>query len=266
MSFPKIMGIVNVTPDSFSDGGRFYDPGLAVKHAFELIEDGAEYIDIGGESTRPGAQSVNEEEELSRILPVIKAIIKEKPDTIISVDTTKPFVALRAVGEGVKLINNISGTKNNDELLKIASDNQVGFIIMHIQGEPRTMQVNPVYKNVVEDVFKELEHSINYATGKGVKKIIADVGIGFGKSLEHNIELLRNLEKFKILNIPLLIGISRKSFIGKLLNIEKTDDRDLPTVMLHALLLTKPIDIIRVHNVKNINMLRKLYSKIFSKK
>ena len=263
MSFPKIMGIVNVTPDSFSDGGRYFDSKLAVKHALDLIEEGAEYIDIGGESTRPGALSVNAEEELKRVLPVIRSVLRKKPDTIISIDTTKPYVALRAVGEGAKLINNISGTKNDDELLKVASENQVGLIIMHIQGEPRTMQVNPVYNNVVEDVYKELEHSIIYAAGKGVKKIIADVGIGFGKTIEHNLVLLKNIEKFKKLKVPLILGISRKSFIGTLLNIENTDDRDLPTALLHALLLSKPIDIIRVHNVKNINMLRKLYSEIF---
>ncbi|TAL68718.1 MAG: dihydropteroate synthase [Bacteroidetes bacterium] len=263
MKFPKIMGIVNVTPDSFSDGGRYYDTKDAVRHALDLIAEGAEYIDIGGESTRPGALSITDDEELGRVLPVIKKVLKEKPDTIISIDTTKPYVALRAVGEGAKIINNIAGTKNDEKLYKIASENQVGLIIMHIQGEPRNMQHNPVYKNVVNDIFNELEHSIVYAATKGIINIIADVGIGFGKSLEHNLDLLRNLEKFRELKVPLLLGISRKSFIGKLLNIENTDERDLPTALLHALLLTKPVDIIRVHNVKNINMLRQLYSKLF---
>lgn len=263
MNFPKIMGIVNVTPDSFSDGGKYFNTNDAVKHAFELIEDGAEYIDVGGESTRPGSDSVDDEEELKRVLPVIKNILKEKPDTIISIDTTKPYVALRAVGEGAKIINNIAGTKNDENLVKIASENHVGLILMHIQGEPRNMQSNPVYNDVVKDIFGELERSVNYAKSKGVKNIFADVGIGFGKTLEHNIALLKNIEKFKELNVPVMLGISRKSFIGKLLNIESTDERDLPTVLIHALLLTKPIDMIRVHNVKNINMLKQLYEKIF---
>ncbi|MBI5325659.1 MAG: dihydropteroate synthase [Ignavibacteriae bacterium] len=262
MNFPKIMGIVNVTPDSFSDGGKYYKKESAVQHALNLIEEGAEYIDIGGESTRPGAAPVDDEEELRRVVPVIKSVKKEKPDTIISIDTTKPFVALGAVGEGAKLINNIAGIKNDEKLLKIASENHVGLIIMHIQGEPRTMQNNPVYNNVVEEIYTDLRNSVNYAGSKGIKNIIADVGIGFGKTLEHNIEILKHIERFYSLNVPLLLGISRKSFIGKLLNIEKPDDRDLPTVMLHSLLLTKKIDIIRVHNVKNLYMLKQLYNKI----
>jgi dihydropteroate synthase len=264
-TFPKIMGIVNVTPDSFSDGGLYYSHKNAVEHAIKLIHDGADIIDIGGESTRPGAESISTEEELSRVIPVIEGIKKEFPEIIISIDTTKYEVAQAAINEGAEIINDISGLKNSAELAKLAAENNITIILMHIQGEPRSMQINPVYENVVEDIFKILKERIEKARHVGLEKIIADVGIGFGKTLEHNIELIKNQSRFKALGVPLMLGISRKSFIGKIFNIEKPAERDVHTALIHALILDSDIDYIRVHNVEYISILKKLYE-IFKKK
>lgn len=263
MKFPKIMGIVNVTPDSFSDGGLFIKPNAAIEWGLRLIEDGADIIDIGGESTRPNAESVTVSEELKRVIPVIEGIKKRNPKSVISIDTTKYEVAKEAVEYGATFINDVSGLRNDIRLAELAAEKSCSLIVMHMQGTPKTMQINPTYENVVEEVFQFLRNQIEIAKSYGVQTVIADVGIGFGKTVEHNWELLRNLNKFSKLGVPLLLGISRKSFIGKTLSIDNPVERDIPTLLLHSLLLRFEIDIIRVHNVKQFTMLRTFYAKLY---
>lgn len=263
MKFPKLIGIINVTPDSFSDGGLFFNPDAAIRWGLELLKDGADILDIGGESTRPGAQPVSAIEELKRVLPVIEGIKKEAPGAIISVDTTKYEVAKEAIEAGASIINDVSGLQNDIRLAYLAAEKNCTLVIMHMQGTPSIMQINPTYENVVEDIFKFLESKIQMAKQIGVKSIVADFGIGFGKTLEHNWELLRNIPRFYELNVPLLLGISRKSFLGKTLNIENPIERDVPTLILHTLLLNFNIDFIRVHNVRHFQILKKLYQRLY---
>ncbi|MFC2130210.1 dihydropteroate synthase [Bacteroidota bacterium] len=257
--FPKVMGILNVTPDSFSDGGLYYSTKNAVKQGLKLIDDGADILDIGGKSTRPGASEVSEEEEINRVIPVIEEIKKTRPDISLSIDTTKFHVAKAAVDAGVGIINDVSGLDNDIRLAELAAKKNISIIIMHMKGTPRTMQQNPLYNDIIEDIFLVLKKKIEIAKEIGVKSVIADVGIGFGKTVEHNLKLLKYHDKFIELGIPLLAGLSRKSFIGKILDIEEPSERDIPTALIHALLLNKKFDIIRVHNLKLINMLKKIF-------
>lgn len=257
--FPKIMGIVNVTPDSFSDGGLFVQKDTAIEYAMQLITDGADILDIGGESSRPNADEISIEEEKKRVIPVIEGIRKVNSTVKISIDTVKYEVAVAALDAGANIINDISGLGTDIRLATLAAVHNAGLIIMHIQGTPRTMQIKPSYNNVAEDVFSELSGKIELARSLGVTNVMADVGIGFGKSAEHNWSLLKNLNKFENLGVPMVLGISRKSFLGKLLGIEHPIERDVATAMLHALLLEETIEIIRVHEVKQIVKLRKLW-------
>lgn len=261
--FPKIVGILNVTPDSFSDGGMFVEPKVGITWGIQLLRDGADIIDIGGESTRPGSEAVSVGEEIRRVLPVIEGLKKEIPNAVISIDTMKYEVAEKAVALGASIINDVSGLQNDIRLAELAAKHDCSLIVMHMQGTPKTMQLNPQYDNVVEEIFKFLEEKIHIAKSFGVKNIIADVGIGFGKTVEHNWELLRNFERFYDLGVPLMLGISRKSFIGKTLNIESPLERDVPTALLHSLLLKYRIDYIRVHNVRLLNFLKTLYNKLY---
>jgi dihydropteroate synthase len=256
--FPQIMGIVNATPDSFSDGGKYNSHETAYQHAIALLEQGADIIDIGGESTRPGAADVDPKDEQERVVPVISMIKKEIPNCLISVDTTKYEVARAALDAGAEIINDISGLEFDPHLADLAAEYNAKLVIMHIQGKPRTMQSAPEYKDVVENILELLKQKIEFARSRGAKKIIADVGIGFGKTLEHNLELLRRHKEFSQLGVPMLLGISRKSFIGKLLDIDDPSQRDLPTALIHSLMLNSGADILRVHNVEIIAMLRKL--------
>ncbi len=258
--FPKIMGILNVTPDSFSDGGAFFDTQNAIRQGLSLIEKGADILDIGGESTRPGASEVPLSDEITRVVPVISAIRKECAATPISIDTTKYEVAKAALDAGANIINDISGLTYDTRLAELAAEYGATLVIMHIQGKPRTMQNNPVYQDLIHEIKTWLRDKIDFARSKGVKEIIADVGIGFGKTIEHNISLLQNHDEFLALGVPLLLGISRKSFIGKTLSLENPLERDIPTALIHALLLDKKIDIIRVHDVELHNTLKKISS------
>lgn len=258
------MGIINATPDSFSDGMGYYNRVDSFKKAEEMIIQGVDIIDIGGESTRPGAKEVTENEEQERVIPLIKAIKEKSPQIKISVDTTKFNVAKASLEAGASIINDVSGLNYDRKLANLASEYNAGLVIMHMQGTPRTMQSNPQYYDVVEEVYHFLQERINFALKAGVKEIYADVGIGFGKTLEHNLTLLKQYDKFADLGVPNLLGISRKSFIGKISGIEKAADRDIPTALIHALLLTKKIDIIRVHNVEMINLLKKIYNSLNS--
>ncbi len=256
--FPQIMGIINVTPDSFSDGGDNFTTESAYNKVIKMVENGADIIDIGGESTRPGANEVSTEEEIRRVIPLIKKVKATYPNLPISIDTTKAEVALEATINGANIINDISGLTFSPEIADIATKYNISIVLMHIKGKPRTMQESPTYQNCTEEVFDFLKERINYAKSRGVKNIIADIGIGFGKTTVHNLELIRNLNVFKSLGVPLLLGISRKRFIGELLGIDNPKDRDYATALIHALLLNKNIDIIRVHNVKLLSDLKKL--------
>lgn len=261
-SFPAIMGIVNVTPDSFSDGGLYSEHQSAIAHACTLIEQGADIIDIGGESTRPGADIISIEEEINRTIPVIQGLRSLHPEITISIDTIKPEVAESAIKAGAHIINDISGLDNGPELAIIAAQYNVPLIIMHRKGISATMQQNPTYEDIVEEVKHHLLERCALAREHGAEQLIIDVGIGFGKTIEHNWELLRSLHEFHEIGYPMLLGISRKSFIGASLNIANPAERDIPTHLLHALLLNKHCSIIRVHDVSMAQMTRTLHSRL----
>ena len=212
----SVMSIVNVTPDSFSDGGTAFAPDIAVRAALQALSDGADIIDIGGESTRPGATPVSLDEEWDRIAPVIAGVLKSCPDTIISVDTYKPEIARRAIAAGALIVNDITGLDPSGNMTEVVAQSSAGVVIMHMQGTPATMQTNPVYEDVVGEVISFFHRRIQTAVQAGIAKerIAVDPGIGFGKTLEHNLTILRNLNKFAELGCALLIGTSRKRMIG----------------------------------------------------
>lgn len=245
----KLMGIVNVTPDSFSDGGRFFDCSLAVEHALELIKAGADIIDIGGESTRPGALPVSVDEELRRVLPVIEDV-RKKSDIPISIDTTKSIVAKHSIDAGASMINDISAGRFDPEIFSVVASTKVPICLMHMQGLPQTMQINPHYENIISEIHKFLLDAISRATEAGISReqIIIDPGIGFGKTPEDNIEIIRHLDKFLDLRCPILIGTSKKSFIGKLLDLE-VDKRFPATLATLAVAIEKGAHIFRVHDI-----------------
>lgn len=258
--FPKIMGIVNVTPDSFSDGGDNFNTEKAIENSLGLLEDGADMLDIGGESTRPGADPVTENDELDRTISVIEGILKESPDCFISIDTSKYEVAKEALLAGARMVNDVTGLRNSPRIAELVAKNNAELCIMHMLGSPRTMQKNPVYDDLISDIRSFLIRQCEFAKSKGVKKILVDVGIGFGKTVEDNLKLLRNLEKFNDISDGQLLGISRKSFIGKTLRIDDPKKRDLPTALIHSQLLNKGLKVLRVHNVKYIKQLKDCYS------
>lgn len=258
---PHIMGILNVTPDSFSDGGKYFNKDFAVKHALNMIEDGAEIIDIGGESTRPGSEPISVDEEINRTIPVIKEIKRLNSDTLISIDTTKSEVAEEAIRAGASIINDISGLTYDKKMIEVARKSDCAVIIMHMLGIPKTMQENPFYENVVKEVYDFLVEQSKKANEYGIDKIFIDPGIGFGKRVEDNFELIKNLKEFNSIGYPIIIGLSRKSFIGKTLNLE-VNQRDIPTVILEAISIMNSARIIRTHNVKYCNQMIKLVNKI----
>ncbi|MFN8367843.1 MAG: dihydropteroate synthase [Candidatus Kapaibacterium sp.] len=258
MNFPKIMGIVNVTPDSFSDGGKYNTVEQAISHALQLVDEGADILDIGGESTRPGSESVLLKDELERVIPVIQGIRAVNRTIPISIDTMKAEVAQQACNAGATMINDVSAGRFDENMFTVAMQAAVPVVLMHMLGKPKTMQENPTYDNVVQDVYSFLEERVTTARNAGVTNVMIDVGIGFGKTLEHNLELLRNHAEFAKLNVPVVLGISRKRFIGALTGVENAADRDTATALLHALLLQAKADIIRVHNVAVCNQLRTL--------
>ena len=258
---PKIMGIVNVTPDSFSDGGKYFSVDDAVDHALKLIDEGADIIDIGGESTRPGSDPVSLEEELRRTIPVVKNIHQQRKDVIISIDTTKSEVAKQALDSGAQIINDISGLTFDEKMIEIAKEYNSGVVIMHIKGNPKTMQENPEYSDVVKEVYDFLLVQSIKAKQNDIDKIIVDPGIGFGKRIEDNFNLIKNLDYFQSLGYPVMIGLSKKSFIGKTLNLDN-DQREIGTIILETISVIKSARIIRTHNVKYCNQLVKLASHI----
>ena len=246
-----IMGVLNVTPDSFSDGGEFFDRDKAITHGLEMAADGAKIIDIGGESTRPGSDSVPAEEELRRVIPVLERI-RAGSDVALSIDTAKATVARAALDAGATIINDISGGRSDGAMMPLAAERKAAFIIMHMQGTPRTMQKAPHYDDVVAEVGKFFRQQYTCALDCGIDPmtIAFDPGIGFGKTLEHNLELLRNLPRLRIDDRPLVVGVSRKSFLGKVIGSSDISDRIAPTIAMTALLRDRGADVLRVHDVK----------------
>ena len=247
-----IMGILNVTPDSFSDGGRFGSVNAAVEHALKMIEEGADIIDIGGESTRPkgvyeGTRSISAEEEMNRVIPVIERL-SALTDVPLSIDTTKSVVAEAALRSGASMVNDISGLKFDPQMAGTAARFNAVLAVMHIQGTPETMQIDPVYSDVVAEVKEELSRSVEQARAAGVTQIIIDPGISFGKTLDHNLILLQHLREFETLGLPILIGTSRKGFIGTILDLP-VDQRLEGTAASVAVSIMHGANIVRVHDV-----------------
>jgi dihydropteroate synthase len=246
-----LMGVLNVTPDSFSDGGEFNNLNAALSQAKYLVESGADIIDIGGESTRPGSAEISVEEELNRVLPIIKAIRKELTIPI-SVDTTKAAVAKAAVIAGADIVNDISGATFDAEMLPTVAKLGVPIVLMHIRGTPQTMQKLTDYQDLIGEILQFLQQQINGAISAGIEpgKIIIDPGIGFGKNYQQNVEILRRLPEFQVLNCPILVGVSRKSFIGHILNQPDAKQRVWGTGAACAAAIANSADILRVHDVK----------------
>ncbi len=251
-TFPRpalVMGIINVTPDSFSDGGHFLDPEAAVKHGLDLVQQGAEIIDIGGESTRPRATPVEEAEELRRVVPVIKELAG-RIKLPISIDTMKAGVAQAALDAGASIVNDVAANRDDPAMWRVVAEAQAGYVCMHMQGTPQTMQTNPVYSDVVHEVEGFFSHRIRRLNDCGVssEQIMLDPGIGFGKTPGHNLQLLGALQRFTKLGRPLLLGVSRKSFIGKLFGTELAGR--LPAALACACLAVEAgVQIIRAHEV-----------------
>ena len=245
-----VMGILNVTPDSFSDGGQYLDVQQALDHAKLMVAEGATLVDIGGESSRPGASPVSTAEELERVLPIVRAIA-DALDVVISIDTSKAEVARKALEAGAHIVNDITALRGDPKMVSVVAEMEAGLILMHMKGTPRTMQQAPQYEDVVRDVWASLSERVQYADAQGVapERIIIDPGIGFGKTTEHNVELLRHLSEFRSLNKPLLIGTSRKSFIGNILDLPVTE-RAEGTVATVCWAIVHGADIVRVHDVK----------------
>ncbi len=246
-----LMGIVNVTPDSFSDGGRFLGADDAVKHALQMAADGADILDVGGESTRPGAADVSLDEELARVLPVIDGIRAELPDVPLSIDTRRPEVARRAIAAGAAIVNDVSAAAD-PAMLPLVKEAGVGIVLMHMKGEPKTMQERPAYEDVVIEVRTFLAARLGAAVAAGVPRdrLCVDPGIGFGKNLHHNLELLRHIGSFRDLRVPVLVGASRKRFIGELTGVADPAQRVEGTAGAVAWCAGQGVDVLRVHDVR----------------
>jgi dihydropteroate synthase len=246
-----LMGVVNVTPDSFSDGGRYLDPDLAISRGLELGAEGAAILDIGGESTRPGALPVGAEEELRRVLPVVEGLAAARTDAQISVDTSKAIVASRALEAGATLVNDVTALRADPEMVSLVASSDADVCLMHMLGEPRTMQEEPRYQDVVSEVKMFLEERLQYAVQRGVDedRILLDPGIGFGKTLEHNLTLIARIDELVALGRPVVIGASRKSFIGRITGRPDPADRVAGTVAVNVLAYERGVRIFRVHDV-----------------
>ena len=262
LKFPKrplLMGIVNVTPDSFSDGGRYFDPRVAVEHSLQLVAEGADLIDVGGESTRPYSRPISAEEELRRVIPVIQAV-RRTCSVPISIDTSKAEVARHAVSSGAEIINDVTGLQGDAQMLTVARETGAGICIMHMQGTPQTMQDNPSYEDVVEEIQAYLAARLASLVDAGVDRdrICVDPGIGFGKTHQHNLTLMANCWRFHELGAPLLVGHSRKGFIGKVLG-DKDADRTAGTIGGALALAAQGVQIIRVHDVAAVRQALSLF-------
>lgn len=249
LSTPKVMGILNVTPDSFYDGGQYNQIDKVLQQAEKMLQEGVAIIDVGGMSSRPNAEIVETEEELKRVIPVIAQLVKEFPQILISIDTVKAKVAQEAVEAGAVIVNDISAGSMDVDLIPTVGRLKVPYVLMHMQGKPQTMQYAPTYDDVVIDVIDFCKDKIDVLKAAGVEDIIVDVGFGFGKTIEHNYKLLKQMQDFQIFELPILVGISRKSMIYKPLNIEPIQALN-GTSTLHVLALQNGANLLRVHDVR----------------
>ncbi|SNR77018.1 dihydropteroate synthase [Lutibacter flavus] len=249
LSSPKIMGILNITPDSFFDGGKYNNTAAILFQVEKMLTEGATFIDVGAYSSRPGAKQISEEVELNRILPIVKLLIKEFPNILISIDTFRSNIAIQCVENGACIINDISAGGLDDNMFSTIAKIQVPYIIMHMQGSPQNMQLNPKYDDIIKDVLFYFSKKLATLHSLGVNDIITDVGFGFGKKIDHNYKLLKNLELFKNLEAPILVGLSRKSMLYKPLNIKPNDALNA-TTSANTIALLNGANILRVHDVK----------------
>jgi dihydropteroate synthase len=243
------MGILNVTPDSFFDGGKYTAMDAILFQAEKMLTEGADFIDIGGMSSKPGASIISAEDEIQRVLPALEAILKRFPETIISIDTVHAKTAQETIAAGAAIINDISAGEMDKNMISTVAKLQVPYILMHMKGTPETMQQQPSYENVSKEVIRFLLQKINHCRESGIKDLIIDPGFGFGKTTEHNFQLLKNLKSFEILGVPILCGLSRKSMINKILGISAKDSLN-GTTALNTLALLNGANILRVHDVK----------------
>jgi dihydropteroate synthase len=249
---PVLMGVLNVTPDSFSDGGEFFSKEVAAARAGAMLEEGAEIIDVGGESTRPGSDPVSPEEEARRVIPVVQGILAEHPDTIVSIDTYRSETAEFALEAGVRIVNDVTALRWDPRMARVVAEARCHVILMHMLGEPKTMQRDPRYGDVVREVRDFLAERAENAIAKGVEpeKIIVDPGIGFGKTLDHNLALLYHLDELVELGFAVLVGTSRKSFIGRITGVEEARDRVFGTVAANVIAYERGATLFRVHDVR----------------
>jgi len=261
LSTPKIMGILNITPNSFYDGGKFSLENNAIAQVEIMLNEGATFIDIGACSSKPNAEFVSEEEELSRIIPVVKALIKEFPKTLLSIDTFRSSVAQECLNNGAALINDISAGSLDEKMMEVIASNKVPYIMMHLRGTPQTMQNQTNYEHLINEILTYFSDKINKARSLGINDLIVDPGFGFAKTTDQNYEILSNLELFKVLELPILAGISRKSMIYKTLDINAEEALNGTTV-LNTIAITKGASIIRVHDVKEAMECVKLCEKL----
>jgi dihydropteroate synthase len=253
-----IMGVLNVTPDSFSDGGEFFSIDRAIARGLQIAAEGAQIVDVGGESTRPGSEPVSHEEELHRVIPVVEKL-RDKIDIPISIDTSKSKVAEAALAAGACIVNDVTGGRGDEEMMPLIAKQKAAFIIMHMQGEPRTMQIAPRYVEVLSDVadFFRQQYARALEWGVDPMAIAFDPGIGFGKTPDHNLQLLANLDRLRVENRPLVVGVSRKSFLGKLIGNPDMRARLTPSIALTSLLRSRGAEVFRVHDVReNVDALR----------
>ena len=260
---PKIMGILNVTPDSFFDGGLYDTEKKVDIQVMKMIEDGMDILDVGGYSSRPGAKEISINEEIDRVIPVVKFIRKTYPELILSVDTFRSEVARNCLDLGIDIINDISAGCIDKNILDVVAEYNCPYIMMHMKGTPQTMQINPEYENLIKELLIYFAKRIYLAREKGIIDIIVDPGFGFGKTLDHNYTIMKKIENFKLLDLPILVGISRKSFITKQLDIDKKDSLN-GTTALNMYFLEKNINILRVHDVKEAKECIMLHEKIKS--
>jgi dihydropteroate synthase len=249
---PVVVGILNVTPDSFSDGGDFFDPEAAAQHAASMLDEGAGMLDVGGESTRPGSDPVSQQEEMKRVIPVIGGILAARPEAVISVDTYRSGTATATLEAGARLVNDVTALRGDPRMASVVGEAGCPVILMHMQGEPKTMQKEPHYEDVVREVRDFLAERAEYAVDAGVRpeNIIVDPGIGFGKNLEHNLDLLHNLDAIVDLGFPVLIGASRKRFIERITGVQEARDRVSGTVATTVLAYERGATFFRVHDVR----------------
>lgn len=251
-SVPALIGILNVTPDSFSDGGDFLDVEAAVARAGKMLDEGADIVDVGGESTRPGSEPVSEEEELRRVVPAVRDILASRPGALISIDTYRAAAAEAALEAGASIVNDVTALRGDTKLAKVVAEAGCPVILMHMLGEPKTMQRDPRYEDVVREVRDFLAERAEYAVSEGVsaENIILDPGIGFGKTVEHNLSLLKHLDALVGLGFPVLVGASRKGFVGRITGVEEARDRVFGTVAVNVMAFERGASIFRVHDVR----------------